>query len=462
MMPRQSRIGEVVAGKYRLDALLARGGMGLVYSAKHEATGRRVAVKLVRRELVTRPELLQRISCEARIAVAASHPNVVEVLDTGADAQGTPYLVLELLQGRTLEALLVQPLSLFAAAQALLPVMNALCALHASHIVHRDIKPSNLFLNRSASGRVTPKLLDFGVAKALRQSGLTLTQSGTALGTPAYMSPEQALGATQVGPETDVWAMGVVWFRCLTLSLPFEHKGGDAALRPALEALDLSGIDAPLSRVLVRALRFEPSERFGSMTQFRDELLAALREIEPLRTWPGEGTVSYATEETDFGELLGSEPNAEAADTVRHEASDERVTRTLSGVGVASRPRSRALSTAVLAVSAIAFVTYLATSAGGTREERPPAPGRAPLPNVEAPPASLPNLAPQSAAAIDTRAGRPSRAVAIDTAPRRSKSRAEVPVPPIMHEDAAKAASASPPEAAQPLRRGANRAPIIE
>lgn len=462
MVPRHTKVGELVAGKYRLDALLARGGMGLVYSAKHEATGRRVAVKLVRRELITRPELVQRISAEARLAVAASHPNVVEVLDTGADAHGTPYLVLELLQGRTLEALLVQPLSLFAAAQALLPVMNALCALHGLHIVHRDIKPSNLFLNRDASGRVTPKLLDFGVAKALRQSGLTLTQSGTALGTPAYMSPEQALGATRVGPETDVWAMGVVWFRCLTLSLPFEHKGGDAALRPALEALDLSGIDAPLARVLVRALRFEPSERFGSMTQFRDELLAALGEIEPLRTWPGEGTVSYATEETEFGELLGSEPNPGGADTVRHEASDERVTRTLSGVGVASRPRSRALSTAVLAVSALAGVTYLATSAGGRRIEPPPFPVRAQLPNTEARPAALPSLAPPPAATVDVRVERPSRASAITTAPQRSKSRTEVPVSPIMHEDAAETASASPPDAAQPLRRGANRAPIIE
>src|SRR5262249_22039583 len=144
-------------GKYRLEELLARGGMGLVYAARHQATGRAVAVKLLRAELVTHHDLVRRISGEAQLAVEASHPNVVDVLDAGADPAGIPYLVLERLYGCTLEALIQTPLSLLATAQALMPIMNALGSLHRAGILHRDIKPSNLFLSRDGNGRVTPK-----------------------------------------------------------------------------------------------------------------------------------------------------------------------------------------------------------------------------------------------------------------------------------------------------------------
>ena len=334
------RIGKLLAGKYRLEVLLACGGMGLVYGARHQTTGRAVAVKLLRPELVAKTDFVRRVAVEARLAVEASHPNVVEVLDAGADADGTPFLVLERLYGQTLEALLVRPLSLLTAAQAVVPVMNALVSLHDAGIVHRDIKPANLFLSVQSEGRVTPKLLDFGIAKVLE--GATVTRSGIALGTPAYMAPEQALGCSTVGPATDVWAIGVVLARCLTGQLPFEGKASSrvGALRSGLNPEDLAGVVEPVARVLMQALRFEPIERFASMLEFRAALLGALNDADPTQNWPGAGSVSFATPESELvtwvnaatAEAGGEAPGAAELAEAAHGRSEDVATQTLASV----------------------------------------------------------------------------------------------------------------------------------
>jgi serine/threonine protein kinase len=290
------RVGQLLDGKYRLQALLATGGMGHVYAAEHQATGRAVAVKLLRWELMTQPDLVRRVSAEARLAVEASHPNVVDVLDAGADGSGLPYLVLERLYGQPLEALIGEKLSLLQTAQALVPVMNALETLHRAGIVHRDIKPSNIFLSQTSDGRMTPKLLDFGIAKALEHHGSTL--SGVALGTPAYMAPEQALGRSFIGPGSDVWSMGVVFVRCLTGHLPFaEESLGRTTLRTSLRAMDLPEVSEPIAALLSQALQFEPSDRPHSMHDFRSALLSGLRKTDPSISWPNELTVGYGPTE---------------------------------------------------------------------------------------------------------------------------------------------------------------------
>jgi serine/threonine-protein kinase len=270
--------------------------MGLVYDAVHVTTGRAVAVKLLRPELVMDPALVRRVSEEARLAVEASHPNVVEVLDAGADEQGIPYLILERLYGDVLEAWLREPLTLVATTQVLVPIMGALVALHRSGIVHRDIKPSNIFVHRDVSGRLTPKLLDFGIAKALESSGCTLT--GVALGTPAYMAPEQAMGSAAAGPASDLWAMAVVFVRCVTGRLPFTQSIAQRVgiLRLGLTPEDLSAIPEPVARVLVRALQLDPSERHASMAEFRSELLGVLVAMAPQHPWPNASTLGYDAE----------------------------------------------------------------------------------------------------------------------------------------------------------------------
>lgn len=300
----EAAIGRLIAGKYRLCEVLAVGGMGLVYAATHEGTGRAVAIKLLRSELLTQRDIVRRVSAEARIAVEASHPNVVGVLDAGSDDEGVPYLVLERLYGQPLEALLGEPLPLLTVAQALVPVANALVALHRGGIVHRDIKPANIFLHRDVDGRVTPKLLDFGIAKAVARSSTTLT--GAALGTPAYMAPEQALGHHVGGPAADVWSMAVVFAQSLTGRLPFANvrAGSGLVLRSLLGREFFPDVPESVATLLARALAFEPNERPRDMAVFRDELLRALAAIDPQAPWPGDSTVNYCPGEFALAGLI--------------------------------------------------------------------------------------------------------------------------------------------------------------
>jgi serine/threonine protein kinase len=279
--PAVLRPGEVIGGRYRVEALLGRGGMGLVYGAVHELTQRRVALKLVDSEGADQPALHERFLSEARTAAAVRHPNVVDVLDMGMHA-GSPYLVMELLEGRSLDALLEQkpPLSLEAILAWIFPVMGALATLHEAGIVHRDVKPSNIFLSHSGRGRSTivPKLLDFGLARAV--SDARITRSGVVLGTPLYMAPEHAAGAL-VGPQADIWSMGVVLFECVTGELPFTTTD-----RSALAAQILAGhvrgarqaraeLPPALAAVIDAALQRDLGMRHVSMRAFAQALARA-------------------------------------------------------------------------------------------------------------------------------------------------------------------------------------------
>jgi serine/threonine protein kinase len=284
------RLGQVLDGKYRIQFLMARGGMGLVYAARHLITQRPVAIKLLRSELLNRPELVWRVSVEGRHAAVVAHPNVVEILDAGTEG-GVPYVVQERLRGEPLEAVLCEPLPLRVTAHLLMPIINAVAHLHRSGMIHRDIKPANIFLARHADGRLTPKLLDFGIAKVLDSGPQTV--SGVALGTPAYMAPEQALGSRALGTVSDVWSMAVVFIRCKTGQLPFS---GGAMSRPdtlRLRPADMACVPQPVARVLSEALELEPSERLRDMSSFRTRLIAALREVDATYPWPDETSVSY-------------------------------------------------------------------------------------------------------------------------------------------------------------------------
>lgn len=377
MQPRGQRIGQLLGGKYRVQQLLAVGGMGVVYGAHHELTGRAVAIKVLRPELALRPDLTRRVAMEARLAVEASHPNVVEVLDAGADEAGVPYLVLERLYGRPLEALITERLSLLATAQALLPVMNALAALHRAGIVHRDIKPSNIFLSCEGD-RVVPKLLDFGIAKALAAEDSTL--SNVALGTPSYMAPEQALGCTTLGPPTDVWSMGVVFVRCLINRLPFAGllERGPSALSFGFRPEQLEHVPESVGQVLARALQLDPGERFASMAEFRRELSTALSKVDAREAWPDEASVGYPLSEL----ALASALERSLAGALRAEGDarparpHDMVTRTFSKLWQTARQRrwSRLALGAPLLIGAGAFVAWKGAQLGTRSPLQPPLP----------------------------------------------------------------------------------------
>jgi eukaryotic-like serine/threonine-protein kinase len=216
------RIGSTLAGKYLLERVLGEGGMGVVYAARHLRIDRPVAIKFLHASYAKNRVSLERFFAEARAAGSLRHPNVIDVLDLDTEGDA-PFMVLELLQGEPLSALLARRtrLSVDETLSILLPVLSALDAAHARGIVHRDLKPDNVFLAQE-DGRLVPKLLDFGIAKLRDGSGIA-THTGTAMGTPMYMAPEQARGEVRtMGPATDVWAMGVLAFECLTGRLPFD------------------------------------------------------------------------------------------------------------------------------------------------------------------------------------------------------------------------------------------------
>jgi serine/threonine protein kinase len=279
-MEGSDRVGQTLLRKYRLERLLGRGGMGIVYAATNLATGREVAIKVLGPGAMDAS--VSRFLDEARAATAVRHPNVVDVLDLDTAEDGTPFIVMELLRGETLRELLDRRkrLGLAEAWTVLRPAMRAIGHAHARGIVHRDIKPENLFLADDGHGGRTTKVLDFGIA---RVGASQRTAVGTQLGTPFYMSPEQARGVG-VGATTDVWAMGIVWFELLTGKLPFELPRDATAAsvlaiiltaRPS-SLLYQEVVPAVVAAVIDRALSSSPADRPSDMAAFEAALEAAL------------------------------------------------------------------------------------------------------------------------------------------------------------------------------------------
>jgi serine/threonine protein kinase len=277
----QLPLGQVIGSRYRIQSLIGRGGMGMVYAATHELTGRRVALKLMLNDCDDSPILQERFLSEARIAAAVRHPNIVDVLDMGLHG-GSPFIVMELLEGVSLERVLESQnrISVEQALTWLLPIVGALAVLHEAGIVHRDVKPSNIFMSALPRHPMRPKLLDFGLARVV--SDLRLTRSGTVIGTPLYMAPEHAAGQV-TGPQADVWSIGVVLYESLAGCSPFNYTD-----RQSLAMQVIAGLVRPLSQVrpdlpplisstLARALTRDLTRRYPDMRSFAQALHGAAR-----------------------------------------------------------------------------------------------------------------------------------------------------------------------------------------
>src|SRR5271170_5295118 len=227
---RNSREGEVLAGKYRLDALLGAGGMGEVYRAENTGLGRSVAIKLLREEHGETAEVVMRFLREAQAANIVRHPNVVDILDIGQAEDGTPFIVQEFLEGEDLAAYAHSHggrLGVDEAVALLTPVVDAVAFAHERNVLHRDLKPENIFLARTANG-VVPKLLDFGISRIMTAEEQRMTATGMSIGTPAYMSPEQIRADKVIDARSDVWSLGVILYEVLVGALPFQsssHSG---------------------------------------------------------------------------------------------------------------------------------------------------------------------------------------------------------------------------------------------
>jgi len=223
--------GETIGERYRLDGTLGEGGMGIVYAATHIVTRKRFALKVLRGDYAADARTRQRFLREARAACAVRHPNVVQIHDVLELPGGVPAMVMELLEGETLANKLARDgrLDVAALARVMLPVLSAVGTAHELGIVHRDLKPENIFLAGARGGDVDVKVLDFGIAKLTATEGDAaqsggLTGTGSMLGTPYYMSPEQSFGDKDVDHRADVWSLGVIFYECLCGERPTQAE----------------------------------------------------------------------------------------------------------------------------------------------------------------------------------------------------------------------------------------------
>src|SRR5579862_2716336 len=225
--------GLVVANRFRLGQMLGRGGMGSVWRAMHLGLDVPCAVKFIEGELASLPEAQARFEREAKAAAQLRSPNVVQILDHGV-CEGTPYIAMELLDGEDLEHRLERlgRLSPVETHKVMSEVCRALSKAHGMDIVHRDLKPANIFLVKDDDAEIT-KVLDFGIAKTrVKELGGSATKTGAMLGTPYYMSPEQAQGTRAVDFRSDLWSLAVIAFQCITGRLPFDSDAlGDLLMR---------------------------------------------------------------------------------------------------------------------------------------------------------------------------------------------------------------------------------------
>jgi serine/threonine-protein kinase len=226
--------GQTIAGKYRLHHLLGTVGMASVWAATNVFTDRQFAIKFMLPQVARTPESARRFLLEAKVSARINHPNVIEVIDVGQAEDGSLFLVMELLTGMALDAAIRRhrpPMTAYDLMLIMRDVAAALAAAHRSGVVHRDLKPTNIFLHTDRDGKVLPKILDFGVSKFLEDENSTaLTVIGTVLGSPLYMSPEQAMGAPGIDGRTDVFAFGGILFEALTAQRPFEATNFNALI----------------------------------------------------------------------------------------------------------------------------------------------------------------------------------------------------------------------------------------
>jgi serine/threonine-protein kinase len=278
--------GQLIDDKYRVLRLVGEGGMGAVYEAEHAFLERRVAIKVLAPGMGENADVIRRFYQEAKAAAKIGHENICEVTDVGQTAGGMPYIVMQLLHGRSLgaEIAALGPLGVERAVDVATQALGALSAAHAAGIVHRDMKPDNIFLTRAAGRDDFVKVLDFGISKvrsAGGSGGIGLTKTGTVLGTPAYMSPEQARGETDVDARADVWAMGVVVYEMLVGKPPFEGANYNQVIysviaEPIVPPRSVrADVPADLDAVVMRALERDPSKRFASADAFSGALASA-------------------------------------------------------------------------------------------------------------------------------------------------------------------------------------------
>ncbi len=289
--PREDPLpGSIVAGRYQIISRIGQGGMGAVYDAQHTVIHRRMAIKVLLEKHQDRRDLVSRMLQEARLASSIGHEHIVDVIDFGTTDDGRAFIAMEHLLGRSLGQALVQdgPLPAARALRIARQAASALAAAHGKGILHRDVKPENIFLVQREEEEFV-KVLDFGISKVNRMDGPglstpALTLTGHVLGTPLYMSPEQARGEESLDARADVWALGVVMYECLTGEVPFQASNSLGVIArigsyqpppPSRFRPDLA-IAPAVDEVVMRALEKDRERRWQTMAQMEQALARLL------------------------------------------------------------------------------------------------------------------------------------------------------------------------------------------
>jgi eukaryotic-like serine/threonine-protein kinase len=281
---RHIKAGEVVDGKYRIVRLLGEGGMGAVYEGENLRIRRRVAIKMLHPDVSTQTDVVKRFEREAQAAALVGSEHICDVFDLGVLGDDTRYMVMEYLDGETLSGRIAHHgrLTPVQSIPLMLQVLDALGAAHAAGIIHRDLKPDNIFILPQRGGiRDFVKILDFGVSKFAQLSAdeMNVTRVGAVVGTPYYMSPEQARGISAVDARTDIYAIGVLLYQATTGEVPYQAETFNELLFKI--ALDVPpppqtyvpDLDAEFAGIILKAMSRDPAQRFQSCAEFRQVLL---------------------------------------------------------------------------------------------------------------------------------------------------------------------------------------------
>jgi len=283
-------IGTRIAGRYEVLSVIGKGGMGVVYKARHEHLDRMVAVKMLHAHLVSEPEAIKRFHREAKAVSRVKHPHTVTLYDFGVSDAGQPYIVMDYIEGVSLKKILKDtgPLGLERARHIFLQVIDALSCAHGEGVIHRDLKPENIMLSVKGDEHDWVEVVDFGISKLKGKDNQTvdqITRIGDVCGSPPYMSPEQCIATVPIDARSDIYALAVVLYESLSGRLPFKAKSAvemiDCHLYSNPTPLKAASADLAccegLNAVIAKALSKEPDRRQSNMVEFGQEMKEAVR-----------------------------------------------------------------------------------------------------------------------------------------------------------------------------------------